>query len=90
MTGIIPIILVLKQCVMNLVARSWPRVQSTHQKPHWIHVDFEHFEDEEDEEEEEKEEEVDPEKRERIVSGKILHTQHYTPPGLVPRPFFFK
>ena len=74
----------LKWCIINIVARSWPRVQSAHQKPHWIHVDFEHFEDEEDEEEEEKEEEkeeeVDPEKRERIVSGKgkkKLHTQYY-------------
>ena len=78
----------LKWCIINIVARSWPRVQSAHQKPHWIHVDFEHFEDEEDEEdeeEEEKEEEVDPEKRERIVSGKgkkkcthtILHTSFF-------------
>lgn len=83
----------LKWCIINIVARSWPRVQSAHQKPHWIHVDFEHFEDEEDEEdeeEEEKEEEIDPEKRERIVSGKgekkFTHTILRT-----PRPsFFFK
>ena len=75
--------IVLKWCIINIVARSWPRVQSAHQKPHWIHVDFEHFEDEEDEEEEEKEEEVDPEKRERIVSGKgkkkFTHTILHTP-----------
>ena len=48
----------------------WPRVQSAHQRPHWIHVDFEHFEDEEEDEKEEEdvEGEKDPEKRERIVS----------------------
>ena len=63
----VPCSLVLNGCIINLVARKWPRVQSSHQRPHWIHVDFEHFEDEEDDEEEE-EEEVPPEKRERIVS----------------------
>ena len=64
----VPSSLVLNGCIINHVARKWPRVQSSHQRPHWIHVDFEHFEDEEEDEEEE-EEEVAPEKRERIVSG---------------------
>ena len=55
----------------------WPRLQSSHEKPHWIRTDFEHWEylresGEEDSEEEQEEEQgegsVDPEKLERMVN----------------------
>ena len=65
---------------------TWPRLQSSLEKPHWISVDFERFEyqdDSEPEAEEEGEEEqgeiMDPEKLKRMVclisfvdSGDIL------------------
>ena len=52
----------------------WPRLQSSHEKPHWIGVDFNHFEYPHDESEEEGEEEgegkeMDPEMRRKVVSG---------------------
>ena len=52
----------------------WPRLQSSHEKPHWIGIDFDHWEyqkESEDEEEEEEEEgvggAVDREKKARVV-----------------------
>ena len=53
--------------------RVWPRLQTTMEKPHWISVDFTHWEyqkeSDDEEEEEEKEEGVglDPEKKARVV-----------------------
>ena len=53
---------------------TWPRLQSSLEKPHWISVDFERFEYQDDsepegeeEEEEEEGETIDPEKLKRIV-----------------------
>ena len=52
---------------------TWPRLQSSLEKPHWISVDFERFEyqdnsePEGEEEEEEEGETIDPEKLKRIV-----------------------
>ena len=51
----------------------WPRLQSSHEKPHWISLDFSHFEYQHDGSEEEGEEEgegkdIDPEMRKKMVS----------------------
>lgn len=58
-----------------VVVGVWPRLQSSLEKPHWIGIDFTHWEymkESDDEEEEEAEEAgegraVDPEKKARIV-----------------------
>lgn len=53
--------------------RVWPRLQSSHEKPHWIGLDFSHFEyqhdgsEEEESAGEEESKEIDPEKRKQIV-----------------------
>lgn len=55
----------------------WPRLQSSHEKPHWITVDFKHWEyqpegsDESDDgEEAKKKKAMDPELREKVVRRK--------------------
>ena len=50
----------------------WPRLQSSHEKPHWITLDFNHFEYQHDGSEEEdgvedEEKEIDPELRKKMV-----------------------
>ena len=57
-------------CVLECV---WPRLQSSHEKPHWISIDFTHWEyqkESEDEEDEEKEDDsgsIDPAKKAQVV-----------------------
>ncbi len=53
----------------------WPRLQSSHEKPHWITLDFNHFEyqhDGSEEEVEEEEKEMDPEMRKKVVCVGVL------------------
>jgi hypothetical protein len=59
---------------------TWPRLQSSLEKPHWISVDFERFEYQDDSEPEAEEEEegeegemIDPEKLKRIVRLCSVH-----------------
>ena len=54
----------------------WPRLQSAHEKPHWISLDFDHWEYQHEEGSEEEEEEgdgerngVNPEMMEKMVCG---------------------
>ncbi len=57
-------------CVVEGV---WPRLQSSHEKPHWISLDFNHFEyqhdgsEEEEDDGEEEKKQVDPEMRKKMV-----------------------
>ena len=52
-----------------VLERIWPRLQPSLEKPHWITLDFSHWEyhKESGEESSEEEREVDPERRERMV-----------------------
>ena len=60
----------LKSWFVSLLASTWPRLQAASERPHWIRVDFERYEDEDDSEKEEGEgQEVEPGKKERMVSG---------------------
>ena len=53
------------------VAREWPRLQSTLERPHWLRVDFDHWEDLSDgEEEEEEEEEEEGERGEKRAQAR--------------------
>ena len=59
---------------IHCTENTWPRLQSSLEKPHWISVDFERFEYQDDSEPEEEEEgdreegeTIDPEKLQRIV-----------------------
>ena len=53
----------------------WPRLQASHEKPHWISVDFSHWEYQDESSEEEEEEgrgrgEVNPETIKKMVRGR--------------------
>ena len=39
----------------HYAVHEWPRLQSSQEKPHWLRVDFDHWEDLSDDEEEEDE-----------------------------------
>lgn len=51
----------------------WPRLQSSHEKPHWISVDFNHWEYQKEgsEDEESQEEGDDGERRGEVDPGMI-------------------
>ena len=64
-------------CYVHDVENTWPRLQSSLEKPHWISVDFDHFEyqddsEPEDEDEKGQAESMDPEKLERIVRDFVV------------------
>ena len=52
----------LSMCHMY-AAYAWPRLQSTLEKPHWLRVDFDHWEELSDGDEEEEEGEGEGEKK---------------------------
>ncbi len=49
------------------LAGQWPRLLSTTERPHWLRVDFDHWEDEDGSEEEDEEEKEKKLARERMV-----------------------
>ena len=62
------------------IASIWPRLQSSQEKPPWLRVDFDHWEDLSDngEDGEEEEDEKEPMSQERLaeIKEKQVHAYH--------------